>query len=283
MDKVTVVILNYKVKQAVINCIHSLGDSDYQNMDIIVVDNNSQDGIREEIQQFSDIKFIENQQNLGYTGGNNIGIKYALSIGADYIVILNPDTEVAKNTISELVRVMKQRQAGIGSPKILFNDRKTIWFAGGIFDKDNVIGKHKGVNEEDHGQYDEIEETDYATGCATMVSSEVFRKTGLLDEKYFMYYEDNDFSLRACQLGFKVIYIPSAIVYHENAKSSGLGSPLQDYFITRNRMLYAIKHLSFRTQFALLREMLKNIFITPRRLALIDFIIGNFGKGSYLK
>lgn len=283
MEKVTVVILNYKVKNQVLKCIHTLADSDYQNFDIVVVDNNSNDGLKEEITKFSDIHYIENKDNLGYTGGNNIGIQWALGNRSDYIFILNPDTEITKNTISELIKIMKQYQVGIGAPRILFSDKKTIWFAGGIFDKHNVIGTHRGLNEIDKGQYNKIEEIDYATGCALMVSSEVFMKIGLFDGKYFMYYEDNDFCQRAKVVGFKILYIPSAVVYHNNAQSTGLGSLLQDYFITRNRMIYASKFLPLRTKIALFREALRNLFNPVRRLALMDYLLGNFGKGSFIK
>ncbi len=283
MKKVIVVILNYKVKKEALWCIQSVKKSDYQNIEIIVVDNNSEDGIAKEIKNMKDIVFIQSRDNLGYTGGNNLGIKKAIDHGADYIFILNPDTEVTKMAISSLVAESEKGRAGIVGPKIIFNDKETIWYAGGILDLANVLGGHKGVDEKDEGQYDKIEATEFVTGGAMFVKSGVFKKIGLFDEKYFMYLEDMDFCYRAKKMGFKILYNPRAIVYHENAKSAGLGSSLQDYFITRNRMLFASKFLPFRTRFALFREGLRNILNPIRRLALFDFLIDNFGKGRFVK
>lgn len=283
MIKVSVVILNFKVKKETLACIQSVQKSEHKNIEIIVVDNNSEDGIEEEIKKFNDVLFIQSGENLGYTGGNNLGIKKALDDGADYIFVLNPDTEIKPDTISNLISIAEDENAGIIGPKILFGNRETIWYAGGILDLANVLGGHRGVDEKDEGQYDKIESTDFVTGGAMFVKAEVFKKIGLFDEKYFMYFEDSDFCYRAKKEGIKILYNPKAIVYHENAKSAGLGSPLQDYFITRNRMLFASKFLSFRTRFALLREALRNILNPVRRLALFDFLTGNFGKGSFIQ
>ena len=166
---------------------------------------------------------------------------------------------------------------------LFFSDRKTIWYAGGIFDMANIIGSHKGVDQPDSAKFNQDEETDFVTGGAMMVKSEVFKQIGLLDERYFLYYEDSDFSFRAKKAGFKLMYLPEAVVYHANGSATGVGSPLQDYFITRNRLLFGFKFAPLRTKLALLREAVRNIMVPTRRLALWDFCLGNFGKGSYIK
>lgn len=280
MPKVVVVILNYKVRDLTLAAIKSIQSTDYKNLQIIVVDNNSQDGLGEEISDFKNVIFISNKANLGYSGGNNVGVKEGLKIGADYILVLNPDTEVDKSAISKLVEVAKREDIDIAGPKIYFGDKKTIWYAGGIFDFKNVIGKHRGVNEIDHGQYDQIISTDFVTGAAIMIGRQVIEKIGLFDERYFLYYEDSDYCQRAKEAHFKIMYVPAAVVYHLNAQTTKLGSPLQDYYISRNRLLFASKFLSFRTRFALLREALRNLGNSVRRKALFDFLTGNFGKGS---
>lgn len=280
MKKVAVVILNFNVKEKTLKCISSVEKSSHKDIQMIVV-NNCEDNFEEELKKFPEVIFIQNTQNTGYTGGNNVGIKRALKEGADFVFILNPDTEIEKNTIEKLLEVSERTGAGIVGPKVLFDDRRTIWFAGGIFDKANVIGQHRGVDERDHGQYDEEAETDYVTGGMMFINAEVFKKIGFFDEQYFLYYEDSDFCTRAKKAGFKLIYAPSAVVYHANAQSTGLGSPLQDYFQTRNRMFFASKFLSFRTRFALLREAMRNLKMPTRRLALLDFLMGNLGKGSF--
>jgi GT2 family glycosyltransferase len=278
--KVGVVILNYKVKDKTLACIKSVQDSDYKHIDIIVVDNNSQDGLDNEIKTVKGVEYIQTGNNLGYTGGNNRGIKKALQKDVDYIFVINPDAQIDEWAISFLVDAMQNEEIGIAGPKILFDDKKTIWYAGGKMDLQNVLGSHRGVDEEDHGQYDAEEETQYVTGAAMMVRREVFETIGIFDDRYFMYYEDSDLCMRAQKAGFKTMYIPSAVVYHENAKSSGLGSPLQDYFITRNRFLFAHKFLSMRTRLALYREALRNWRYPVRRIALLDFATRNLGKGS---
>jgi GT2 family glycosyltransferase len=283
MKKVGVVVLNYKVAQETIDCVKSVLKNDYGNLKIYVVDNNSGDGIEESIKDFKQVEFIQTGDNLGFAGGNNIGIKKALKDGCDLAFIVNPDTTLEKDTISILLSGMEDQEAGIVGPKILFETEKNIWFAGGKLDKNNVMGSHIGVDEKDIGQYDEIKEVDFITGAGMMISREVIEKVGVFDERYFLYLEDVDLCFRAKEKGFKIRYIPTAKMYHQNAKSTGLGSPLQDYFITRNRMLFAKKFLPLRTQLALLREAMRNFKKPVRRQAFLDFLSGNFGKGSFIK
>lgn len=283
MKKVAVVILNYKVKDQAVKCVKSVQKNTYGSIEIIVVDNNSGDGLGEEIKKLEDVIFIQNKENLGYTGGNNIGIKRALENKADYVFVLNPDTTIEEDAIGNLVATAELQNVGIAGPKILFADRKTIWCAGGKMDLLNVIGSNRGIDEVDHGQYDNMEEVDYISGCALFVKREVFEKIGLLDETYFMYYEDDDFSFRAKKAGFKLLYIPQAVVFHGNGESAGACSPFQDYYLTRNRMIFAAKFLSWRAKFALFREAIRNIMIPARRLALADFLLGNLGRGSFAK
>ncbi len=279
MKQVAAIILNFKVKKETLKCVESVQKSSYKNIEIIVVDNNSGDDLAREIKKYSDVVFIQNKENLGFTGGNNVGIKYALSSNADYIFILNPDTLVDKNCISNLINASSN--GDILGPKIYFDKSHKIWYAGGKLDLANVLGTHRGVDEKDRGQFNQIEETDYASGAAMFINRKVFESIGLFDVNYFLYYEDADFCIRAKKKDFKIVYVPEAIVYHKNALSTGLGSPLQDYFITRNRMYFASKFLSFRTKFALWREALKNIGNPMRRLAFFDFLTGNFGRGSF--
>jgi len=280
MNQVAVVILNFKVKALTLKCIDSVKNSDFKDLEIIVVDNDSGDGIGQDLKKDSTIKFIQNNKNSGFSGGNNLGIQQALKDQSEYILILNPDTTVDQKAIGILVKKMKQYDTDIVCPKIYFDDKKTIWYAGGLFDKANVLGSHRGVDEEDKGQYDQDSETDGITGAALMIKREVFEKIGLFDDRYFLYYEDSDLYFRAKQANFKIMYIADAKVYHKNAQSTGLGSPIQDYYITRNRMIFAGKFLSLRTRFALFREGLRNFRSPVKRLALKDFLFGNLGKGG---
>lgn len=283
MKKVSVVILNFKGRDDVIACIQSVKKSDYKNIEIILVDNKSDDGVEEEALKDKQIKFIQTGDNKGYAGGNNIGIRKALEDNSDYIFILNPDTEIEKDTIANLSGEAENSSAVIFGPKILFNDRKTIWYGGGIIDQDNILGVHRGMDEIDSGQYDEITKTDFVSGAAIFVKRQVFKTVGLFDERYFLYLEDMEFCLRANLAGFTCVYNPKAVVYHKNAKSTGLGSSLQDYFITRNRLLFAFKYLPWQKRLALLKHIVLTLNFSTRRQALFDFLTGNFGKGSYIK
>ncbi|MBI3485316.1 glycosyltransferase family 2 protein [Candidatus Daviesbacteria bacterium] len=280
MKKIAIVILNYKLKDLTLNCINSVLKSSYKNLQTIVVDNNSEDNLEVAISKINDVIFIQSGSNLGFTGGYNLGIKKALDLNSDYIFILNPDTTIQKNTIEELFKKAEKYDVAIVSPKIYFSDSRTIWYAGGKFDKANVLGSHIGVDQKDFGQFDQDSETDFATGAAMLVKKDVFDGIGLFDERYFMYYEDSDFCFRAKKAGFKIMYVYSGVVYHLNAQSTGLGSPIQDYYITRNRMLFASKFLNLRTQFALVREAFKNSSNRVRRKALTDFLLSKFGKGT---
>lgn len=299
MPQVYVSILNYNGREDTIACLRSLEKVSKNNFDlrIILIDNASREKMNLPSLPNLRIHFIKNKKNLGFSGGHNIGIKYALEHGGDFVIILNNDTIVDKNLIVELVKSANDG-FGIVAPKIYFykgfefhkdrysdEDRgKVFWYAGGIMDWNNVIGHHRGVDEVDHGQYDKIQETDFASGCCMLVKREVFEKIGSFDEKYFLYYEDNDYSQRAKKFGFSIGYNPKAFLWHKNAGSvGGSGSDIQDYFITRNRMLFGMKYASFHSKLSLIRESIA-LFFTGRRWqkrGIADFYMGKFGKGSF--
>lgn len=279
--KVAIVILNYKVKDEVIECLNSIKKSTYKNLNVIVIDNASNDGLDQAIKSFPQITYIQNSSNLGYTGGNNIGIKKALEMRTDYVLVLNPDTIIDKDSIANLLKVAEDEGAGISGPKILFGDRKTIWYAGGLIDLNNILGVHRGVDEKDQGRYDEVRQTEFVSGAAIFIRSDIFDKIGLFDERYFLYLEDLEFCFRAKMKNIKILYNPKAVVYHKNAKSTGLGSPLQDYYISRNRLLFAFTYLSLKKRLALLKHIITTMYLSTRRQALFDFMIGNLGKGSF--
>ena len=151
-------------------------------------------------------------------------------------------------------------------------------------DWNNVIGHHRGVDEIDRGQFDKTEETELATGCCMLLKKEVFEKVGMLDDKYFLYYEDADLSIRTKKKGFKIVYVSKSVIWHKNASSAGgSGSVLQDYYITRNRLLFGFRYSAIRAKFALLRESLA-LLINGRKWqkrGVLDFYLGKLGRGSY--
>lgn len=291
--KIAIVVLNYNGLDNTLTCLDSARrlDKDNLQIEIIVVDNASSDGSQEALSKLRDIHLITIQENSGYTGGNNIGITTALKRGAKYVLILNNDTIVEKNLILALMGSIDE--ADIISPKIYFasgyefhKDRyqkkdlgKVIWAAGANIDWPNIIGKHIGVDEVDIGQFDKRKPIDLATGACMFVSKSVFDKIGFFDERYFLYLEDMDFCHRARKAHFKIMYEPRAIIWHKNAGSvGGSGSNLQDYYITRNRLLFSTKYAKLRTKFALLKQIISQTGSSVKRKALLDFLTLNFGK-----
>lgn len=300
MEKVAVIILNFNGKKDTIECLQSLQKSTIP-VSIIVVDNGSREEFKVESSKLKveRLMIIRNKENLGFSGGNNVGIQYALENNFEYVVILNNDTIVDKNLIKNLFAAVKSdEKVGIVVPKVYFEKGyefhktryktgdlgKVVWYAGGIMDWNNVVGKHRGVDEVDSGQFEKVEETDFATGNCMLIPSRIFKKVGILDERYFLYYEDNDFSMRVKRAGYKIMYSPLAKLWHKNAASAGgSGSALQDYYISRNRLLFGMTYAPLRSKFALLREAL-NLFVSGRswqRRGVLDFFLGKFGKGSF--
>src|SRR4030042_666389 len=296
--KISTVVLNYNGLSETLDCLNSLRKIQEKNFTVetIVVDNNSSNGSFEVLSKLKGIEFISNSQNLGFSGGNNMGIKKAILKNTDAVLILNNDTIVDKLALINLAQALEF--GDIISPKIYFapgfefhKDRykkselgKVIWYAGGEIDWQNVIGKHTGVDKVDTGQFSKRKEINLATGACMLVRREVFEKIGLFDEKYFLYLEDMDFCVRAKNAGFKIIFEPQAIIWHKNAGSvGGSGSRLQDYFISRNRLLFVFKYAPIRTKLALLKQILKQVKDPVKKMALVDFMTFKFGKGSFLK
>lgn len=292
---IAIVVLNYNGLGETLECLDSLRKlkTDQHKVQVIVVDNASSDGSAEALDKLKDIDLLKSPQNLGYSGGNNLGIKEGLRRGADFILILNNDTIVDVNLLTNLLA--DSQKADILSPKIYFapgyefhKDRykkvdlgKVIWYAGARIDWQNIIGVHLGVDEVDSGQFNKRQEIDFATGACMFVKRLVFEKIGLFDEKYFLYLEDMDFCVRAREAGFKIQFCPQAIVWHKNAGSvGGSGSSLQDYYITRNRLLFAAKYAKLRTKLALLKQVLGQSKNPVKRRALFDFLTLRFGKGA---
>jgi GT2 family glycosyltransferase len=292
-----VIIVNWNGKNDTDNCLSSLHTIQHHAVDIhvIVVDNGSTDDSLLYLQQKHPwATYLPTGKNLGFTGGNNKGIEYAMGHQADYIWLLNNDTIADKNVLS-LLSAFEDPSVGAAASKIYFakgheyhsdryteSDRgKVIWYAGGIIDWENMYASHRGVDEVDHGQYDHNEPTPFLTGCSFMIKAEVIKKIGVLDDRYYLYLEDLDWSLRIQKAGWKTMYIPSSVVWHVNAGSSGRpGNPVHEYYFTRNRLLLGFRWAPMRTKLALFREALRFLTGTSalRKKAVIDALAGRFGK-----
>ncbi len=297
MKTVSIVIVNWNGKRDTGHCLSSLGKLRRRGMKlhVVVVDNGStDDSVKQLGKAFPKVTCITLNTNLGFTGGNNIGITYAMKYGSDYVWLLNNDTIVHPNALC-LVDAFADEHVGISGSKIYFapgheyhKDRysekergNVFWYAGGSIDWANMYASHRGVDEVDRGQYDTIETTPFITGCSMMIKRNVIEEIGLLDEKYYLYLEDLDYGLRAKRAGFHLLYYPKSIIWHVNAGSSGgAGNPLHDYYITRNRLLVGMRYAPMRTRLALLREALGFLYGTNRekQRAVRDFLLGKWGR-----
>jgi GT2 family glycosyltransferase len=245
-----------------IECLESVLQIDYPNIDIIVVDNGSDDdSVRAIHKNFQDITILETGENLGYAGGNNVGIRHSLKNGANYILLLNNDTIIDSRIVREFLKASSfASEGGIFSAKIyFFSEPDKIWYAGARWIREQGRFTHIGFGQTDAGKrFNSMTETAYASGCALFVNCEVIRKIGLIDERFFCYFDETDFCYRARKAGFKSFMVPSAKVWHKiSASSGGNGSIFYYYFMVRNILLWAEKHLSLTDKLYLYRRIFK--------------------------
>ncbi len=222
---VVVVVLTWNGRDLTLDCLRSLEAVTTPNVRTMVVDNASSDGTVEAIRARygARVDVVANASNLGYAGGNNVGIKKALDDGARFVLLLNNDTTVAPTFVDELVRAARESDAvGIAAPKIYYaQPPNRIWYAGGVISLWKGTARHIGIREVDRGQHDRARDVDYASGCALLARREVFERVGFLDEGYRAYFEDADLCVRAARAGYRIRYVPAAQVWHRISASTG--------------------------------------------------------------
>ena len=246
--KVFIIVLNWNGKEVLEECLQSIEKLDYPNYEVIVVDNGSTDGSQDMVKnKFSYDHLIENGMNLGWGGGMNVGVEYAMNKDANYAFILDNDIIVDEHCLSELVKAAESSQdIGIAGPKILFyHEPNKIWYIGGAIDLKKGRNPQIAHGEIDKGQYDKKREIDY-TGIFLLKRC-VIEKEGAFDTRFFVYYEDADYCLRAQRAGFKICYIPKAKVWHKVEASTGdTLNYNQIYYMTKNRFLFMKQHATRR-------------------------------------
>lgn len=239
---VAIIILNWNGKEDTLACIESLQKMHYANKQIIIVDNASTDDSIERIKrEFPELELVVNSANLGYAGGNNAGIRYAVKKQVDYLLLLNNDTIVDQHLLNRLVQVMNDHpQIGAVSPMIYYHTSPDVfWFAGGVIDRQRSETVMLGCGEPDRGQFGEQPfPIDYANGCAMMIRSEVLNKVGFLDERFFMYYEEVEWCHRIRKAGYDILAVPGAKVWHKIDPDRRNASARVHYLMTRNRLLW---------------------------------------------
>ncbi len=259
--KVSIVIVTYNSGQHIEACLRSVFDQDYEDYEVIVVDNDSKDDTVQKVQQsFVDFRHLSGEasakrdawhlqnmaKNQGFSVGCNEGVKKTTG---DAIVLLNPDTEVPKNWLSELVATLqKDEQTGIVVSKIYLGKSKYLDSAGSLYN--NILNAwSRGVFEEDKGQYDKEEEVPMGTACSFIFRKSILSQTYLFDSDFFMYLEELDFCLRVRNLGYKIMYQPRSVVYHFKSQSVAQEDPKQVFFKQYNgninRMKLVAQYLTF--------------------------------------
>jgi GT2 family glycosyltransferase len=252
----SVVITSLNGEKALPPCLSALFKTRWKDFEVILVDNGSTDGTSEMVRQgWGAVKIIRAEKNLGFAGGNNLGMRAAKG---DWIVLLNDDTEVHPGWLQALDEVAAlHKDAGILGCKLLYPDGKTIQHAGGWIEP-NGLTHHKGYGEEDKGQYNELKECEYVTGAAFAMKREAIQKIGLLDEKFFpIYFEEIDFCTRAVKEGYKIYYVPRAVVIHHESRTTGKFSPGFLFKYNKNRWRYLFKNKSFPELLRAARHELK--------------------------
>jgi len=306
MKKIAIIILNWKRSDLTIDLIKQFKLIKTKNIffHILLIDNHSPD------KSFSKFKklfakdplvtLLKTNSNLGFSGGVNFGLNHAIEKRYDYALVINSDVQITPTFLQELYKPFKSNpKLVITGPKIYFSKGhefhknryiknqlgKVLWSVGGTIDWKNIYGQNKGIDEVDTGQYNCIDTSiDFISGCCMLIKLTLLKKIGLFDDNYFMYLEDADLCTRVKRNGLKIAYIPKSVIYHHNAGSSLAGGNLQQYFLSRNRLLFARKFASFRAKFALHRQSFFTLLFGKykwQKRGVLDFYLAKFGKGSY--
>lgn len=243
--RVSIVLVNWNGWSDTAACLDSCTTLSYPRFRIVVVDNGSSDGSEAILRQrYPALELLQTGANLGFAGGNNAGIRYALEQGAEYVWLLNNDTVVDPEALSALVSAAEaDPKIGMVGSKIHCGDTpQLLWYAGAYLDPARpYLASHRGYREEDRGQFEETAETGYITGCSLLARREMIEVVGLLDDGFFLYFEDTDWNARAKQAGWKVVYTSRSVVFHKvSASIGGSESPRMRYYLARN-LLYFIR------------------------------------------
>lgn len=253
MDKIAIILLNYNNHKDTLECVESIKKKCGVEYEIIIVDNNSKEESKEillENKYKYKYNLIFNCQNSGFASGNNVGIKYALEKKYEYILLLNNDTLICKDSIEIMLNSLKNnKQVGIASCRILYYpDKNKIWYDGGKINWNKYLPIHTNMRKEVREcTYEENEiETEFISGCCMFIKSEVFENVGYLPEEYFMYFEDLDFCIQVIKSNYKLIVCRNSKIYHKVSSSSGgEESPFSIKWGNRNRIILMRKYKNY--------------------------------------
>jgi GT2 family glycosyltransferase len=279
---VSIVILNYNKTLLTRELLISLRRITYPEVEIILVDNASNDRSFLQLRdEFPEINIICSKENRGYAGGNNLGIQAA---SGSLILLLNNDTEVSRGFLEPMVDIfLSNSRAGMVSPKILYYGRgETIQYAG----SDGINpwtgrGRKTGHRETDNGQYNYVKSTSLVHGACLLVSAKLIKEVGMLDESYFIYYEEHDWAERAKHKGYELFYAGCAKIYHKESMTMVKDSPFHSYYMSRNRLLFLRRNVPYPAFFA---SAIIFLFIAVPKKVLMLCLRSNFSSlKAYLR
>jgi GT2 family glycosyltransferase len=255
--EVGLVTVTYNSSEVIDEFMNSVLDQTYKNFVLYIIDNNSSDDTLQKLNEYdnynSRIRLIKNNKNLGVAEGNNQGINECIQQKHDYTLLINNDTVFDSLLIESLV-IQANSGNTIVVPKIMYYDiPEKIWFAGGRFTYTSLRGlffggltHHDGVDQNiDDPKYNQVRFIEYASTCCMLIETIVFSKTGLMDERYFVYYDDTDFCARLKKLNFNILFVPSIKMYHKvSSLTKGFKSDFSIYYYTRNTVFFIRKNIS---------------------------------------
>jgi GT2 family glycosyltransferase len=251
---ISIIILNYNAGNLLLECVKSIINSNYKKLEIIIVDNVSKDNSHKICKKkFTDIILIENKKNLGYCGGNNIGIEQA---NGEFIVILNPDVIVESNWLNELLIAFRKYGDGLYQPKILATTDHSIIISAGNMIQLFGFGFARGKGENDKGQYEKDEEVGYASGTCLFSSADIFKEIGNFDSYLFAYHDDLDLCWKGRLKGIRSFYIHKSIIYHPLEGYSFKWDSFKYFLMERNRLYCLKKNFSKKTIFKMLPSLI---------------------------
>lgn len=237
---VSIITVNYNESEVTLALLASLQKLSYKNVEVIVVDNASPKDCPEVLKEtYPEINLIKSENNLGFAGGNNLGVKAAKG---DYLLFINNDTIVPENFLEPLLQTLQNDpNIGMVSPKIKFHwNQELIQYAGyTAMNTWTIRNSSIGYRAKDDGSYDLPRETASIHGAAMMVPRQVVERVGMMTEIYFLYYEEHDWAAKIKKAGYKIFYQPQSYILHKESISTGKSSPLKTYYISRNRLVYA--------------------------------------------
>jgi hypothetical protein len=275
--KIGIVTVTYNSADVLTEFLECISIQTYKDFQLYVIDNNSQDSTLEVLNGFIEYEYhlIANSENLGVAAGNNQGIKAALDEGCEFVLLINNDTVFESKLIEKLVKAYQKYGSSVITPKMMYyGDDDKIWYAGGFFKKNQGwLNYHRGQGEKDVGQYDFDDLVEYAPTCCTLIQKSVFENVGIMDEKYFVYFDDTDFFYRIVKSGMHEIrYIYNVKFYHKigsltKSRTDNFKPKLGDFFVkqmTENQIYYLRKQGSYYSYlyivFFILRLQLRFLF-----------------------